>query len=98
MLTSEGKKQQAPDTQYSLIFVHFSLPSPLATGILIHGSIHSYVCCYLVVHYSFMISHNEVSIEHVILSVQILKAENSFTHPIQHIIAHCEVFQAFGPS
>lgn len=58
VLTSKGKEQGDPDMQYSLNFVNFSLPSPLATDILIHGSIYSCVCCYLMVHFSSMKSLN----------------------------------------
>lgn len=48
--------------QVLLIF----LLSLLATDILIHGSIHSYVCYCLMVRYSSMISLSDVSIEHIL--------------------------------
>ena len=91
------ERNKEPQTCNTLKCINFSLPSSLAIGILIHGSIHSYVCCYLMVHYSYMISVREVSIEHVILSVQILQAENTFIHPTWHLITCYEVFQPFGP-
>lgn len=69
----------------------------MAMDILVHGSMQSYICCHLMIHYSFVISLSEVSTENVILSVQILKSETSFTHAVWHTVACYKAFQAFVP-
>lgn len=50
--------------------------------------------CYLIVHNLFFISLFMVSIEHLILNIQVFKAGNSFKHHLWHMVGCYEFFQA----
>lgn len=96
MSHADFKGKGTKRSRHVLFFKFYSFCFFFFFGVYFYTRLFSFLYfCYLIVHY-FSISLCKVSIKHIILNVQVLKAANSFKHPIQHMVACYEFFQASG--